>query len=80
MRSDETKAEAVRQQAQDIASAEVHFLPPVPGSCPICGAKHERGTPHDPNSAYYRMRYRRKYGHWPGESDGECAPKERPEN
>lgn len=52
----------------------VHLLPPVPGVCPICGAKHEKGKPHDARSAYYRMRYRRKHGHWPedeGKSTGE---------
>ena len=35
---------------------EIHFLPPVPGTCPLCGAKHEKGTPHDERSVYYRMR------------------------
>ena len=31
---------------------EIYFLPPVPGICPLCGAKHEKGTPHDERSVY----------------------------
>lgn len=53
-----------------MAGNELHLLPPVPGTCPVCGAKHRRGEPHDEHSAYYRMRYRRKYGRWPEEKQG----------
>lgn len=37
----------------------IHFMPPVPGTCPVCGAKHKKGEAHDEKSAYYQMRRRR---------------------
>lgn len=39
---------------------EVHFLPPIPGRCPLCGGKHKKGDAHDEKSAYYQMRKRRR--------------------
>lgn len=46
---------------------ELHFLPPVPGTCPQCGARHGKGEAHDIRSAYYRMRFHRANGYWPEE-------------
>lgn len=39
---------------------EIHLLAPVPGTCPLCGAKHRRNEPHDERSAYFRMVMRRR--------------------
>lgn len=50
---------------------EVHILPPVRGSCPVCGARHERDAPHDVNSLYYRTKFRQKHGRYPTKEDAE---------
>lgn len=42
--------------------AHVIFAAPVPGVCPICAIKHAADQPHNCESAYYRMRFRRRYG------------------
>lgn len=42
--------------------AHVIFAAPVPGICPICAIKHAADQPHNCESAYYRMRFRRRYG------------------
>ena len=42
--------------------AHVIFAAPVPGVCPICAIRHAADQPHNCESAYYRMRFRRRYG------------------
>lgn len=44
---------------------ELIFLPPRPGTCPECGAKHEPEEPHNRSSLYYQMKFRQKHGRSP---------------
>lgn len=44
---------------------ELIFLPPGPGTCPECGAKHEPEEPHNRSSLYYQMRFRQAHGRSP---------------
>lgn len=39
--------------------------PPKPGACPICATVHDPAMPHNRNSLYYQMQFRRKYGRYP---------------
>jgi len=43
----------------------IKVIPPRPGACAVCAAFHEPNSPHDINSLYYRMKFRRKHGRYP---------------
>ena len=56
------------------------LLPPRPGFCPVCGAKHPPGGAHLPESVYYHLRFYQQYRRLPTEADaqsGEQADDER---
>ena len=41
------------------------FEPPMPGACPTCAAFHNPSEPHNRNSLYYQMHFRKKYRRYP---------------
>lgn len=41
------------------------LIPPMPGNCKVCGAKHGTDDPHNLYSLYYIMRFRREHGREP---------------
>lgn len=47
----------------------IKILPPKPGTCPVCAAVHEKGTAHDTQSVYFKMRFFQKYGRFPMRED-----------
>lgn len=47
---------------QDTEYAHVIFAAPAPGVCPVCAIRHAADQPHCGESAYYRMRFRRRHG------------------
>lgn len=48
------------------------ILPPKPGSCAICGHKHEPALPHNCQSLYYQYAFYGQHGRWPTWADA-CA-------
>lgn len=48
------------------------ILPPRPGSCSICGVKHDSDLPHNAYSLYYKYRFYKKYSRFPTQEDA-CA-------
>ena len=48
---------------------EIRVLPPRPGVCRECAAKHDPTEPHDRNSLYYENRFRRRYKRFPTWAD-----------
>ena len=53
----------------------IHLHPPLRGTCPKCGARHDPALPHDRDSIYYQLRFHRKYGREPTWADAaaHCA-------
>lgn len=47
----------------------INVLPPSPGVCRLCAAKHDPAEPHDRDSLYYQNRFRRKYKRFPTWTD-----------
>lgn len=45
------------------------IVPPIPGSCPICAAKHEKEEPHNRDSLYYKVQFYNKHGRMPTWAD-----------
>lgn len=54
----------------------VLFLPPEPGTCPICAVNHPADQPHFRDSLYYQMKFRSRFGREPTWADAmaHCAP------
>lgn len=48
---------------------KIVIVPPRQGACPICAVKHDKGSPHEPRSAYYRSRFRAKHHRYPDWED-----------
>lgn len=44
---------------------DIRVVPPSPGMCPICAAKHDPAEPHDRDSLYYQNWFRRKHKRFP---------------
>lgn len=40
-----------------------------PGTCPMCGRKHEEGWPHDRDSLCYQYKFYDEHGRWPSWAD-----------
>ena len=45
--------------------SEFQLVAPVPGACRICADFHDPEQPHNRNSLYFQMRFRKKYGRYP---------------
>ena len=43
----------------------VKIVPPLPGSCRICAARHDPEKPHDKDSLYYQNWFFRRYKRFP---------------
>lgn len=52
-----------------MSSDYITLLPPKPGTCPTCAAYHKPDQPHNRDSLYYQMKFRRKYGRYPTWAD-----------
>lgn len=52
------------------------MLPPAPGKCPICAAKHTEVEPHNAQSMPYQMAFYGQVGRWPTWADAmaHCTP------
>lgn len=52
------------------------LLPPAKDKCQICAVKHEPEQPHDANSLYYKMLFRKENDRWPTWKDAleHCSP------
>lgn len=58
-----------KNAAREIGIEEMQLLPPAPGKCPICAAKHAPELPHNKDSLYYQMRFRQQHGRFPDWKD-----------
>lgn len=47
---------------QDPPAARPMLLPPAEGLCRICAVDHEPDRPHNPDSLFYQMRFKMRYG------------------
>lgn len=52
-------------KVREFGIENMRILPPGPGNCPICAAKHPPELPHNRNSLYYQMRFRHENGRFP---------------
>ena len=43
----------------------IRIIPPGPGKCRICAAKHDAQEPHDRNSLYYQNWFYKKHRRFP---------------
>ena len=46
-------------------SGNIKILPPLPGHCKICAAKHDPAQPHDRDSLIYQNRFYKKHRRFP---------------
>lgn len=44
---------------------KIKLLPPRPGVCRICAARHKAGEPHDRDSFYYQIHFYSSFGRFP---------------
>lgn len=44
---------------------EIKVIPPRPGCCRLCAARHRPEEPHDRDSLYYQNRFYKKYRRFP---------------
>ena len=51
------------------APEETRVSAPGPGKCPVCAAVHDPMDPHDRDSLYYQMRFRRRHKRFPTWAD-----------
>jgi len=54
---------------QNITFQRLLFLPPTPGTCPICAACHAPDEPHCISSLYYLLKFRQAHGRFPTAED-----------
>ena len=47
----------------------VRIIAPMPDGCPVCGKKHPKGTAHETDSLYYKLRVYRKCRMFPLERE-----------
>jgi hypothetical protein len=45
------------------------LLPPKPGLCQECATDHAPDFPHNAESLYYQMQFKKKYNRWPTWAD-----------
>jgi len=57
----------------------LHLLPPKPDKCQVCAVKHEEYMPHDRDSLYYQIFFKREFGRDPTWDDAmaHCTPEMR---
>lgn len=60
----------------EIPFEHVMLVPPRPGVCPVCAVDHDLAMPHNRDSLYYQMKFRRRYGRFPTWKDAaaNCTP------
>ena len=44
---------------------KIKLIPPQPGVCPLCAARHKANEPHDRDSFLYQNQFFRKSGRFP---------------
>ena len=54
----------------------IKVLPPRPGACRLCAARHAKDQPHERDSLLYQVRFYQKYRRFPTWEDAmaHCAP------
>lgn len=50
-------------------TVDFKIMPPPPGTCAVCGFKHEPALPHNAQSMYYQYRFKGEHGRWPTWAD-----------
>lgn len=43
----------------------IKVLPPLPGACRLCAARHSADQPHERDSLYYQVRFYQKFRRFP---------------
>lgn len=43
----------------------IKVLPPLPGACRLCAARHAADQPHERDSLYYQVRFYQKFRRFP---------------
>lgn len=51
---------------------KIHVLPPRPGVCKICAARHIPEEPHDHRSLYYIVHFYRRNKRFPTQEDAKA--------
>ena len=51
--------------ADEFGKDEIRLLAPGKNKCPICADRHSDREPHNRNSLYYQVKFRRKYHRFP---------------
>ena len=54
---------------QETKKAKFIIMPPPPGTCQECAAKHDPRMPHNRDSLFYQYAFYGKYGSWPTWAD-----------
>lgn len=44
---------------------EIKVLPPRPGACRVCAARHTKDQPHERDSLYYQVKFYRRFRRFP---------------
>ena len=50
---------------------EIKVIPPLPGACKLCAARHRPEEPHDHRSLYYMVRFYQVNKRFPTPEDAE---------
>jgi len=62
-----------KEKAEEIGVSmskhSVTMLPPPAGCCQECGVEHDPPAPHNRDSIFYQMNFRRQHGRWPTWAD-----------
>jgi hypothetical protein len=61
----------------DNTNEEIRVVPPMPGTCPVCAAKHRKDAPHDKNSVYFQNWFYHRHRRFPTWEDAmeHCSEK-----
>lgn len=71
MKSVPVERHTIDAQTGDTKRDIVQFglMPPHPGTCAVCGVKHEPSQPHNAQSMYYQYAFYGEHGRWPTWAD-----------
>lgn len=53
----------------EVSSSTMHLLPAPADACQECAVKHEPSFPHNRDSLFYQMHFRKEHGRWPTWAD-----------
>lgn len=57
----------------------IRILPPLPGTCRVCAARHAKDAPHERDSLYYQVHFYKRWHRWPTWEDAmaHCSDEEK---